>query len=742
MKNKKMLRIRISGIVIAILVLLLVIYGCFVQIRENLENEMQKTLRDVAAQNVIAVEKEVTDKYYLLQGVSREITELPDKPKQVLTNLQAFVDVYGFKRIGIVYPNGVAYTTDGYIQNIAFRDFVKQGLSGKSMITDALEDAIGDTPERINVISVPIYAKDSSGVIGVLFATYRTEQFQTSLNVESFDGLGYSYIIQKDGNIIVASEEAPLHGQTNSFTNIMAYDEGNPQALEKMITDVQTGKSGTVHYQYYGARDAYYTPLTIMDGDVEWYIITAVPSQVLKNRLEPVMKIVIALLIFIVAVAALSIFLYIYSYRKAQKELLRLAYEDPITKGDNFVCFKEKLARKNMVSGYLIAMDLNEFKIINNTCGVSTGDEALRRMWEIFQEGISSEELVSRVNADRFILFLSEDTKENIEKRILQFSVEISALSEELNVPRIHPSFGIYHLTNVETIENAYSHAIQAKHLVKGLRDRILAFYDEVDSEQVIQNRKMEDAFDDAIKEQQFEVWYQPKYSVDGSSVVGAEALVRWRTPEGSYLSPGKFIPLFEKNGMISTLDEYVFTEVCRQQKEWETTGRRMIPVSVNISRASLYYANIVERYQNILKEFELDPTYVQLEITESATIDNSNISRLISDFHDAGFWLLLDDFGNGYSSLATLNVMHFDTLKLDKSLIDYIGDKNGETLLYYVTKLAQNLGFLVTAEGVETEEQVAFLQEVECNDIQGYYFSKPLPLSDYEKLLSASGAS
>lgn len=742
MKNKKMLRIRIYGVIIAILVLLLVIYGCFVQIRENLESEMQKTLRDVAAQNVIAVENEVTDKYHLLQGVSQEITELPERPTAILKNLQAFVDVYGFKRIGLVYPSGTAYTTDGYFRNLAFRDFVKQGLSGKSMISDALEDAIGDNPELINVISVPVYEKNSSNVIGVLFATYQTERFQDILNIESFDGLGYSCIIQKDGSIMAASKQAPLHGQTNAFTDILSYDEENTDTVQKMMTDIQDGKSGTVHYQYDGARDAYYTPLTIMDGDVEWYMVTAVPSQVLENRLQPVMKIVIALLFFIVAVAALSIFLYIYSYQKAQKELLRLAYEDPVTKGDNFVCFKEKLTQKNVTSGYLVAMDLNEFKIINNTCGISTGDETLQQIWKVFENGIHTEELAARVNADRFILFLSEDTKENIEKRILQFSVELSALSETLNVPRIHPSFGIYHFTNAEMLENAYSHAIQAKHLVKGHRDRIFAFYDEVNSEQVAENHMMEDAFEDAIKKRQFEVWYQPKYSVDGLSLVGAEALVRWRTPNDGYLSPGKFIPLFEKNGMISTLDEYVFTEVCRQQKEWETTGQKMIPVSVNISRASLYYANIVEKYQHILREFDLDPAYVQLEITESATIDNTNISRLISDFHDAGFWLLLDDFGNGYSSLATLNVMHFDTLKLDKSLIDYIGDKNGETLLYYVTKLAQNLGFLVTAEGVETKEQVAFLQEVQCNDIQGYYFSKPLPLSDYEKLLSASSAS
>ena len=178
MKNKKMLRMRIYGVIIAIFILLLVIYGCFIQIRKNLESEMQKTLRDVAAQNVIAVEKELTDKYHLLQGVSKEITELPEEPRLILTNLQAFVDVYGFKRIGLVYPNGTTYTTDGHMNNLAFRDFVKEGLAGKSMITDALEDALDDDHELINVISVPVYSKDASEVIGVLFATYQTEQFQ------------------------------------------------------------------------------------------------------------------------------------------------------------------------------------------------------------------------------------------------------------------------------------------------------------------------------------------------------------------------------------------------------------------------------------------------------------------------------------------------------------------------------------------------------------------------------------
>lgn len=737
MKNKKMLRIKISGIIAAILILLLVIYGCYLKIRDNLQLEMEQTLQDVAAQNVLAVENEISDKFRLMQSLSRELVSLPREIDTVLNNMRPFLESYGFKRMGCISIEGMAYTTDGYTQDMSSRDFFQESLKGNAVITDAREDVLDDNHELINVISVPIFDGSANEVAGVLFASYPSERFQDTLNVESFNGMGYSYIIKEDGSLLAASKNAPMQGNINIFSDTIQYSSSNSAGIRQMMADIEAGSSGTVHYLYNGAREAYYMPLEIVEGDIHWYMMTAVPSQVLNERLRPVMRIVMALLVFIVAAAALCILLYLYFYHKTQKELMRLAYEDPITKGANFACFKEQLSQKSGSPGYLVAMDLNEFKIINNTCGVEMGDETLRRIWQIFEQCLHKEDLSARINADLFILFLDEQDHDAVEKRITQLAVRTCALSELLNVPRIHPSFGIYYFNGTETIENAYSHAIQAKHLIKGHMDRILAFYDEVDAEQVTLNRRMEDAFDEALRSRQFEVWYQPKYSVDGFSLVGAEALIRWRTPEG-YLSPGKFIPLFEKNGMISKLDEYVFGEVCRQQKEWEAEGRKLVPVSVNISRASLYYENIVEKYQNILKEYRLDPEYIQLEITESATIDNSNISHLISDFHDAGFWLLLDDFGNGYSSLAALNVMHFDTLKLDKSLIDYIGDKNGETLLYHVTKLAQNLGLLVTAEGVETKEQVTFLQEVECNDIQGYYFSKPLPLRDYEKLLSA----
>ena len=163
-----------------------------------------------------------------------------------------------------------------------------------------------------------------------------------------------------------------------------------------------------------------------------------------------------------------------------------------------------------------------------------------------------------------------------------------------------------------------------------------------------------------------------------------------------------------------------------------------MLPVSVNISRVSLYYSGIVEQYCQVMESFGLKPDYIQLEITESAVVDNLEIAGLIRQFKEAGFKLLLDDFGNGYSSLATLNTMRFDTMKLDKSLIDYIGDANGEKLLQSIILLAQSLGLSITAEGVERKEQLDFLKSLKCDEIQGFYFSKPLPLPDYEKILDA----
>ena len=187
---------------------------------------------------------------------------------------------------------------------------------------------------------------------------------------------------------------------------------------------------------------------------------------------------------------------------------------------------------------------------------------------------------------------------------------------------------------------------------------------------------------------------------------------------------------------MISKLDEYVFRAVCRQQVKWLDEGLKIYPVSINLSRASLYFADIVEKYMAILQECGVDPSFIQLEVTESAMEGKADISGLLGRFRNMGIQILMDDFGTGYSSLATLSMKCFDTLKLDKSLIDHIGEPNGETLLYYVINMGQKLGLHITAEGVEKISQLDFLKENHCDDIQGFLFARPMPSSQFEQML------
>lgn len=706
------------------------------RVREELGVQMQDTIHNVTEQNALTIEKEIENKQNYLEGIAKELQILNEKEKKkIIDILGSVADIYHFKRMGIINSDGISYTTDGYETDLSFREFFQKGMNGEKYITDVMMDALGDA-EPVNVISVPVYHADGSSVDCVLFATYRTELFREFLSVESFDGEGYSLVVSDAGAIIASSAQAPMSHWNNIFTALAKEADQNRDTSEKLRKVFENGGSSGGSYYLEGKRYYYCKALNLDIEEGNWYVFTVVPSEVLDKKMAPIQESINALLAIMIFVLGMAFMAYVYTYQKGKKELYTLAYQDPLTGGDNYALFKEKIKKKNDISGYIISMDLSEFKIINNTCGVAAGNMVLTHIWQIIMAEIRPDELAAHISGDRFILYLKDEERVITEERVQRMSESISDLSGKLNVPRVVPYFGIYYTRNLAAAEFNYSFANHALNQIKGRRDRNYAFYEEEDYQLMLKNRSLEDGFEEAVKRKNFEIWYQPKYSTLDSSIVGAEALVRWRLDNGKLVSPGRFIPLFEQNGMISVLDEYVFRTVCKQQKQWLEEGREILPVSVNISRASLYYMNIVTKYRTILDECNLDSKYVQLEITESATVDNKEIKDLINQFHEAGFEVLLDDFGNGYSCLSSLNDMEFDVLKLDKSLIDHIGNQNGEKLLVHIVSLVRSLGLRITAEGVESWEQVGFLKKLRCNDIQGYYFSRPLPCKEYEKNL------
>lgn len=736
MKTRKNRNLVILILISVLLSLMGAVYFCTHNIVNSLREEMQGTLEAVAEYNNVSVCQEITSKFQVLHSISVEMGCEPEQVEAMLGYAKGFVENYGFKRIGYAYPIGVAYTTEGFIQDMSYLDFFKDSMKGKTVITDTQKDIAVREGENVNWLSVPVYDNNekSNEIKGVLFATYYSDWFEEILDTQSFDGEGYSCIIGKDGGIVAHSTSSPI-GEADNF---FEYLGKNADGVDAEELQYKLGKEGSGEGSFYldGKQDYYYMPLDLQERELEWYIVTMVPEEVLAKRLEPIrnnMQWLLRILMLIV-LGGLSVLL--WNYLSKRKELMTLAYTDALTGGDNFAIFAKKLKEKKGTHGYLVAMDLSQFKIINNTCGIERGDQVLCAVWEMIVHCIGSDELAARIYADRFVIFLLGKNRTEIASRLEKLAKNIIQLASSLNIPKIRPVFGIYETWNQDAVEKNYGNAVQAKMSVKERRDFNYAFYERQDYEKYIENKEIEDSFEQAVIDKQFEVWYQPKYDATTGEIVGSEALVRWRRRDGSLLPPYKFIPLFEKNGMIAQLDKYMFRNVCEHQKQWEREGKRCFPISVNISRVSLYYYNLVEKYKIILEEYGLDPSLIQLEITESAMIDNNEIVRLLEQFHYAGFHMILDDFGSGYSSLASLNKIHFDTLKLDKSLVDFIGDEKGEKLLFHITRLAQSMQLHITAEGVETEEQVRFLQGIKCDEIQGYYFSRPLPKDEFEALL------
>lgn len=738
MKQKK------NGFFITIMLLLIslafivTVSVVFNNIKTNLESEIISSLSEEAEENAALIKKEIDAKFGVLQSFANELSSTGDEIAEI-RDMQSFVEVYNFRRMGFVDLNGIAKTTDGFEKDLSFREFYQVGLKGESFITESLQDTVGDyTEDMINILSVPVY--DNKGEIkGVLFATYLTEKFHEVIFSDSFQGEGYTYIVAGDGDVISSYGD----GMQKEYDNIFIYTGDAAQyddAIQEKVENDMREKISRVGIGVNEDNDKYfycYKPLEIESADMNWYIFSIEPKSVLDERMHPIMRDIQFLTVILICILVMANIVFLFYNVRRRQELFRLAYKDSITGGDNFSNFKEKAKKYENTEGYVIALDISEFKLVNNVCGNARGDEVLKVIWDVIMANCNDNEQAARVNADRFVIFWIESSKKTVTYRIEKLINEIEGISEQLSVPRLYPVIGIRAVEKLDDADKRYGEALRAKALVKNRRDRHYAFYDEIDYDTIVENKNLENGFEKALADKKFEVWYQPKFNSHTGKIVGSEALIRWRADDGSLISPGRFIPLFEKNGNIIRLDEYVFREVCRQQKEWQKEGIQILPVSVNISRFSLYYSNVVEKYERIINYYDVDHKYVQIEITESAIIENTVIVELIQKFHDAGFDILLDDFGSGYSSLASLNQMPFDTIKLDKSLVDYVGNENGEKLLKFIVQLVQSLGMKITAEGVEYKEQLDFLENLNCDDIQGFYFSKPLMLADFSAKLT-----
>ncbi|MDO4515570.1 MAG: EAL domain-containing protein [Bacillota bacterium] len=401
---------------------------------------------------------------------------------------------------------------------------------------------------------------------------------------------------------------------------------------------------------------------------------------------------------------------------------------------------REQLAEHPEKKYSIICSNVENFKLYNDAFGVQAGDQLLRETADVFRAQMGEESICGHYRADRFVC-LQEQNEKYAHRIAHGEDGRYACIVPEKNVVM---KWGIYEINDPTIpVEGMCDRALLAVDSIKGQYNRYYALYDEEIRDRLVREQTITAAMETALEEGQFIVYFQPKYRLHDNRMIGAEALVRWIHPEWGFLSPGEFIPLFEKNGFIPRLDQYVWERVCAQLRDWKEKGYLLVPVSVNVSRSDVYQARLVDTLWELTQQYGVDPIYLHLEITESAYAENpGQIISTVEALRELGFPIEMDDFGSGYSSLNMLSQMKLDILKLDMKFIqNELAKPEEHSILNDVIRMAHRMRLSVVAEGVETWEQVKRLRAVGCDYVQGYYFAKPMPVQEFEQQLTAQTA-
>lgn len=394
-----------------------------------------------------------------------------------------------------------------------------------------------------------------------------------------------------------------------------------------------------------------------------------------------------------------------------------------------------EVIQSNEDKRYLVVFaNISRFKLVNELFGRAEGDRLLTFIGKSILDTIGENELCGHAGADNFFILIDSDKYS--EGSIKEIVNKLNSYSIPINIVM---RFGVYMINDITMpIEKICDRAKLAVDTFEGNYESFITYYDDSIREKLLREHMITNAMKRAVEEKQFVIYYQPKFDLNSECVIGAEALVRWKHPEFGFLSPGEFIPIFEKNGFISELDYYVWDCVCQKIASWVETGHSLMPISVNVSRVDLYNPKLPQLLFDLVNKYKIPIQYLHLEITESAYTDNAKqMIDIVNEIRKIGFVIEMDDFGTGYSSLNMLSDLPIEILKLDMSFLrNNVGRSSGRSVIQFVINLAKWLGLFVVAEGVETQEQAIFLRNMGCDYAQGYYYSKPVDDSDFEKLL------
>lgn len=672
-----------------------------------------------------------TQKQFVQQMVDFIDKGYAKTPEEVFKRFNDDLDNYHFTRLVILDKNGNGTTSDGFtVENYENMDeFFAQDNVYLSE----------NRPSTVSNNQVNIYSKTFKfhNEELVLFATINTVNYKDILTRRLFNGQGGTYLINNNGSILIDSFDIITENNVNLY-DFMKEQNGmegshSSEQIDIMASNIKKHQNGTFDAKF--RSNTYFVHYEKL-AENDWYVVTIAPASIIARELNLFLGISLALC-FLINIIIIGTFIYIdVSTQKQNRKLYKVAYIDPITSLGNEVLFKEKgtlYLQNSSDNKYIVSIDIDKFKALNNIYGYDICNKILNLLGEKLVNTFPKDNITCRISADIFVSMFSYSGK--IDTLINKLLKQCSKLKVGDSEIPINLSIGIYQVREGDKdINKALDKAYMARSKTKGLYDVNYYIYDDLLENKLLEEQQIESCMYDALQNEEFKIVYQPKTFTNSEKLAGAEALVRWHK-NGEIIPPNKFIPLFEKNKFIIKLDLYIFEHVCKDMATWKEKYDFVPTISINVSKEHFVEENFIEKYVQITDKYNVDRNKIDLEITESATIDeNIDTLKILNNIKSKGFLISIDDFGTGYSSLSMIQSLPFDILKIDKVFVDQANLNSDQNIINYIMLIAEHLGVETIVEGVETKEQVDLIRKINCDIIQGYYYSKPISKEDFEQ--------
>lgn len=577
-----------------------------------------------------------------------------------------------------------------------------------------------------------VVVKDKKNqVLGTLYAVNSEEMFHRILDNSSMSEEEDWAIFDRKGNVIGSSVD-----DLSLFTDKIKM----PEDIWKTIKNNQTA-SFNAHIPGGTRMRAVMLPVGIND----WYMLNVffnTSHKILVQELGLGIVILISFGVFLIAILSRCKLI-----GRNQEKLFRLAYKDHLTGIGNFYSFKQEMKQiiqNKKITGYAIwFLDVKKFKFVNDILGYDEGDRLLVSIAGKLQEKKEPEEVFCRIFADSFVGIHQYGSKKEMKEWFNSIVEEYKnwIMPQDKKIP-IELCMGVYCLEEADKNLSADLLVNRANIAQKHIKDQPgnqFGFYDKEISDKVVSESELESEIDNALENHEFKLFIQPKISIQrGNQIVGGEVLVRWEHPHKGTISPGKFIPLMERDGKIILLDRYMFEAACKWLHDYLQEGRPPINLAVNVSKIGMLKDDFVEFYTSVKNKYEIADGLLELEFTETVLLKDDNVfNYLVGELRKSGFVCSLDDFGSGYSSLNLLKNLPIDVLKLDIMFFRKSADITRERIVISnIINMAKELQIRTIAEGVEYVETVDFLQLAGCDVIQGYVFFKPMPVEAFDAML------